>query len=182
KNLERLKLPGGGKGAPGIESRKADGPLSLKSLLPPPSRRGLILVDPSWEEKNELQTIPAALAGALRRFPQGTYIIWYPLLLMSKDTSKGTIKGAPGAEHSGTLPETLLKLFPAGRCCIEFHTAPRSREAFFPHTGTSPRGMYGSGLVVYNPPWTLKAALEDTLPYLAGVLGSGDWSLEWKQP
>jgi 23S rRNA (adenine2030-N6)-methyltransferase len=42
--------------------------------------------------------------------------------------------------------------------------------------------MYGSGLVVYNPPWTLKAALEDTLPYLAGVLGSGDWSLEWKQP
>jgi 23S rRNA (adenine2030-N6)-methyltransferase len=44
--------------------------------------------------------------------------------------------------------------------------------------------MYGSGLILYNPPWTLKQALEETLPFLAGVLGpgkNGDWSLEWKE-
>jgi 23S rRNA (adenine2030-N6)-methyltransferase len=146
--------------APAMEVRREDGPASLKALLPPPSRRGLILTDPSWEEKDEYETIPRALAGALKRFPQGTYIVWYPLLAIPKSAA---------AEN---IAETLMALYAGSRCRAEMNTVPSE--------GHSPRRMYGSGLVIFNPPYTLKAALENCLPWLAGVLGEGGWRLDWQ--
>ncbi|MDR1862546.1 MAG: 23S rRNA (adenine(2030)-N(6))-methyltransferase RlmJ [Treponema sp.] len=134
------------------EVRQEDGPGGLKALLPPPSRRGLVFIDPSWEEKDEYESIPLAAAGALKRFPGGIYIIWYPLLASPK----------AGLDLSGTL----LGLHGGRRCRAELHTASRDRPP-----ANSPRGMYGSGLVVYNPPWTLRPALEEALPFLASVLG-----------
>ncbi|MDR2178189.1 MAG: 23S rRNA (adenine(2030)-N(6))-methyltransferase RlmJ, partial [Treponema sp.] len=64
--------------------RKEDGPGGLKSILPPESRRGLILIDPSYELKEDYRRLIPGLEEALRRFPGGTYIIWYPLLLGTK--------------------------------------------------------------------------------------------------
>jgi 23S rRNA (adenine2030-N6)-methyltransferase len=176
----RGRCPGGKDKTPGIEVRREDGPGSLKALLPPLSRRGLILVDPSWEEKAEYELIPLSLAGALRRFPQGTYLVWYPLLSMPKDT----LKGSPAAAAFQPLPEILLGLYDKSRCRLELHAAPEKGPAANSQTGVrrSPRGMYGSGMIIFNPPWTLRAALEETLPFLASVLGrTGDWSLEWKE-
>ena len=147
---------------PSIEIRKEDGPLSLKSLLPPRSRRGLIFVDPAWEEKDEYQVIPQTAAKALKRFPQGCYIIWYPLLIKPK---------VPLV----TLRETLFQLCHGKRCRLELYHSQGEIEA------NSPRGMYGSGLIIYNPPWTLRPVLEEVLPFLSGVIGSGAWDLEWKE-
>jgi 23S rRNA (adenine2030-N6)-methyltransferase len=148
------------------EVRREDGPGGLKALLPPPSRRGLVFIDPSWEEKAEYASIPLAAAEALRRFPEGIYIIWYPLLARVKK-----IPGPVGPDIS----ETLLMSWPGRRCRAELYTASQER---LPEN--SPRGMYGSGLVIYNPPWTLRPALEEALPFLASVLGSpGDWRLDW---
>jgi 23S rRNA (adenine2030-N6)-methyltransferase len=147
------------------EVRREDGPGGLKALLPPPSRRGLVLIDPPWEEKDEYRSIPMAAAGALKRFPEGIYIIWYPLLARPKNPSP------PGLG----LSETLLGNYDGRRCRAELYTASRKQPA-----ENSPRGMYGSGLVIYNPPWTLRPALEETLPFLASVLGSpGDFRLDW---
>ena len=148
-----------GTGKPGIEVRREDGPAGLKSLLPPPSRRALVHIDPSWEEQSEYESIPRAIQSALKRFPEGTFIIWYPLLALPKEKT-----AAP-------LPDTLFALSDSKRCRAELCTGTAE---------SSPRGMYGSGLVVFNPPWTLRAALEETLPYLAGVLGQGEWRLEWE--
>jgi 23S rRNA (adenine2030-N6)-methyltransferase len=148
------------------EVRREDGPGGLKALLPPPSRRGLVFIDPSWEEKDEYASVPLAAAEALRRFPEGVYIIWYPLLARAKK-----IPGPSGPDIS----ETLLMSWPGRRCRAELYTASRTR---LPEN--SPRGMYGSGLVIYNPPWTLRPALEETLPFLSPILGSpGDWRLDW---
>jgi 23S rRNA (adenine2030-N6)-methyltransferase len=144
--------------------RGEDGLAGLKSLLPPLHRRGLVLIDPSYEEKNDYTKVPEILTDALRRFPTGTYLIWYPLLLRH------------GASEQ--FPETLLELFPAGsRCKTELYTAPRNQPP-----ENSPRGMYGSGMVILNPPWTLRGALEETLPVLAVRLGVGkdSWKLRWE--
>jgi 23S rRNA (adenine2030-N6)-methyltransferase len=157
--------------APVVETRREDGPASLKALLPPPSRRGLILIDPSWEEKDEYETIPQALSAAVKRFPQGMYILWYPLLAVPK-TAAGEM-----------LPETLMGLYGGNRCRAELRTAkPAGQQRSWERSlgGRSPRGMYGSGLVVFNPPYTLKAALEGILPWLAETLGvGGSGRLEW---
>jgi 23S rRNA (adenine2030-N6)-methyltransferase len=140
---------------PRFSLRREDGFAGLKGLLPPPSRRACIFIDPPYEVKEDYKTLPAALTEALRRFPTGLYIIWYPLL----GNRESSPAGALWAPHRGN------------KCRVELRTAPRTD-----------RGMYGSGLVVYNPPWTLKAALENTLPVMAELLGreQGAWDLWWE--
>jgi 23S rRNA (adenine2030-N6)-methyltransferase len=140
---------------PRFSLRREDGFAGLKSLLPPPPRRACIFIDPPYEVKEDYKTLPAALAEALRRFPTGLYIIWYPLL-GNRDSSPA---GSLWDPHRGN------------KCRVELRTALRQD-----------RGMYGSGLVVYNPPWTLKAALESTLPVMAELLGRdpGAWDLWWE--
>ena len=145
------------------EVRRADGFAGLKGLLPPPSRRGLILIDPPYEVKDDYRRLPEVLAGALRRFSTGTYLVWYPLLRR------------PPEEYAGDLAARLMGLHQGNRCRVELYTAnPDTPPA------NSPRGMYGSGVVIYNPPWTLTAALTESLPLLGAAIGTGPrgWSLE----
>ena len=156
------------KEGPCIEVRREDGPGGLRSLLPPPSRRGLVFIDPSWEEQHEFESIPKAVREGLKRFPEGTFIIWYPLLSLTKE------KAAP----SSTLADTLFSLRAGKRCRAELRISAPGTGA---GSENSPRGMYGSGLVIYNPPWTLRSALEETLPVLTGILGDrgGSWRVDW---
>jgi 23S rRNA (adenine2030-N6)-methyltransferase len=137
--------------------RREDGFAGLKSLLPPPSRRACVFIDPVYELKEDDENLPRSVAVALRRFPTGLYIIWYPLL----------------GNRDAALPETLLGLHRGNKCRAELRTAPRTD-----------RGMYGSGLVILNPPWTLKAALESAMPVMADLLGEGrgEWDLGWESP
>ena len=155
---------------PTIEVRREDGPEGLKALLPPPSRRGLILIDPSWEEKDEYENIPRAVESGLKHFPEGTFIIWYPLLALPK--SKDSV--------SAPIQDVLFNLSKVKHCRLELNI--RLPEFMVGPIEKSPRNMYGSGLVIYNPPWTLRSALEETMPYLAKVLGEkgASWRLDWK--
>jgi 23S rRNA (adenine2030-N6)-methyltransferase len=135
-------------GDPRLVARREDGLRGLKSLLPPASRRACIFIDPSYEMKDDYPALTEALRGALRRFPQGVYLIWYPLL---------------EKEAALRLPETLWALHGGRRCGIEIR-----REGG--------GALYGSGLVIYNPPWPLGKALEEALPRLASILDCS-WTL-----
>ena len=175
-SMDEVRGEGGQR--PGIEVRREDGLGGLKSLLPPPSRRGLIFIDPSWEEQAEYETIPRSVQSGLKRFPEGTFIIWYPLLALPKEKT-----AAPAS-----VGETLFGLSDGKRCRLELCTGraestPQSGSVGVPPAKNSPRGMYGSGLVIYNPPWTLKSALEEALPCLAKVLGGEGrgWRLEYEE-
>jgi 23S rRNA (adenine2030-N6)-methyltransferase len=141
---------------------RKDGFEGLIALLPPSSRRGLIFIDPSYEMKEDFDRLPECLSGALRRFSTGTYLIWYPLL--------------SGFPKSLRLPEGLMELYGGNRLRVELYTGtarPEDNGASAGQGGRSPRGMYGSGLVIYNPPWTLGPALEEALPFLAGKTPAG---------
>ncbi|MDP2821408.1 MAG: 23S rRNA (adenine(2030)-N(6))-methyltransferase RlmJ [Sulfuritalea sp.] len=130
-----------------VALRQADGFIEIKSVLPPPPRRGLVLMDPAFEDKRDYLRVIATLKEGLGRFPTGTYMIWYPCL------QRGDAR---------QLPEKLKKL-PAKSW---LHVALTVQTPF--DTGF---GMHGSGLVVLNPPWTLADALKETLPWLADALG-----------
>jgi 23S rRNA (adenine2030-N6)-methyltransferase len=164
--VETLQNPGRGRCS--AEVRNADGFAGLKALLPPPSRRGIVLIDPPYEVKDDYRRLPETLAAALKRFPGGTYIVWYPLL-----------REAPAPAYGGEgrdFPSLLMGLYPGNRCRLELYTADPSMPP-----ENSPRGMYGSGLVIFNPPWTLMAALEESLPVLGAALGTGEksWTLDF---
>ena len=134
--------------------RKADGFASLPPLLPPPSRRGLVFIDPSYELAADYDLVVEAMAEALKRFSTGVFAIWYPLL---------------EREEARSLPGRLLDLAQAGK-----PTALKALDARLRIRSSLPgeRGMAGSGMFVFNPPWKLKEALELALPYLARALGS----------
>jgi 23S rRNA (adenine2030-N6)-methyltransferase len=142
--------------------RQEDGFAALKGLLPPPSRRGLVFLDPSYEVKEDYTRLTETLSESLERFPAGLYIVWYPLL---RDDPR------PGA-GADSFSHTLLGLYGGNRCGVEFYTLekPRTLEG---SRSSSPRGFYGCGMVIYNPPWTLCAALEESLPYLGKIMGTG---------
>jgi len=161
------EVPGESGGRPTVELRRENGLGGFKALLPPPSRRGLVFIDPSWEEQSEYESVPGSVREGLKRFAEGIFIIWYPLLARPKLKEQGV-----------SLRDTLYELSDGKRCRVELFAEAADP---FPGTESSPRGMYGSGFVIYNPPWTLRAALEEALPWLALTLynNGGGWHLDW---
>ena len=126
-----------------------DGYEVLNAAIPPPERRGLILIDPPFEVPDEFDRLAAALAGACRKWATGTYAVWYPI----KDA-------APLAAFYNRLEASNLP----PSCRLEF-----AREA--PAPGGALRGC---GLFVINPPYLLADEARQLLPYLAQVLGQAD--------
>jgi 23S rRNA (adenine2030-N6)-methyltransferase len=124
---------------------QADGFMEFKSTLPPPPRRGLMLIDPAYEDKRDYLRVIAALKEGLSRFATGTFAVWYPQL------QRGDAR---------QLPEKLKKL-PVKWLDATLTVRSRAADGF---------GMHGSGLFIVNPPWTLADALAETLPFLVDAL------------
>jgi 23S rRNA (adenine2030-N6)-methyltransferase len=119
-----------------------DGWLALKSLLPPRERRGVILIDPPFEEPRELERLTRGLAEALERFATGTYIAWYPI----KDPK-------PVARFHKAVAAMAL---PKPPLCAEL----------FVRRPSNPDVLNGCGLVIVNGPYTLEGDLAAVLPEL----------------
>ena len=124
-----------------------DGYAGLKAVLPPLPRRGLVLIDPSFEDKGDYSNVVAALKDALIRFATGTYMLWYPQLSRAE---------------SQRLPAALKSIPVKGWLHVSLSVSGPSEDGF---------GMRGSGLFVLNPPWTLHETLREVMPYLVRVLG-----------
>ncbi|MCX7896304.1 MAG: 23S rRNA (adenine(2030)-N(6))-methyltransferase RlmJ [Rhodocyclaceae bacterium] len=131
--------------------RQEDGFLALPALLPPPPRRGLVIIDPPYEDKRDYARVVTALKDLLDRFPTGLALVWYPWL---------------ARRESQELPQRLRRL------------ASRWLDARLVLRPPAPddKGMPGCGVFVLNPPATLHAATSDALPWLADVLGEGSGS------
>ena len=126
---------------------RGDGFQSLKSLLPPPSRRALVLIDPPYEVKDDYRKVKDALDEALGRFPSGIYAVWYPVLQrMESRQFADKLKRLPAKEW---LNVTLTVSTP----------------------GPDGFGLHSSGMFILNPPYTLEPMLREVMPYLVQVLG-----------
>jgi len=144
-----------------VRCEEADGFDALTGLLPPAPRRGLVCIDPSYEVKTDYKRLLDTLQVALRRFESGCYLVWYPI-----------VQRAEAVE----LPTRLQKL-PAPRWLrAELRVKSPPAEGY---------GLYGSGVFVINPPWTLPATLQEALPWLAQRLaldGGASHTLEFQLP
>jgi len=131
--------------------QRADGYAGLKALLPPPSRRGLVLIDPSYEDKDDYRKVKVAIEESQKRFATGTFAVWYPVL---------------GRLESQQLPERLKRCAASDWLHVSLSISGYVEGL----------GLHNSGMFIINPPWTLKAALEQAMPWLADVLGQGTGS------
>lgn len=126
---------------------RGDGFLALKALLPPLSRRGLVLIDPPYEDKRDYQRVKETLQDALVRFPTGTYAVWYPVLQRIE---------------SKNFSDRLKRLGAKSWLNVTLAISAPQPDGF---------GLHTSGMFILNPPWTLEATLKEVMPYLVKVLG-----------
>ena len=124
---------------------REDGFSQLKSKLPPESRRGIILIDPSYEIKDDYQKIPKALLEAYKRFATGIYLIWYPVVSRTQ-TQK--------------MIDEIVNLGIKKISQFEFAIKPDNNQ----------KGMTASGMLVINPPWKLQQQMQTIMPWLKNTL------------
>lgn len=143
-----------------LEVLRSNGFEGLKALLPPPSRRGVVLIDPSYELKTDYADVLATVTEGLRRFATGTFVVWYPVI---------------ARPEAHALPRKLKALAQQlGKPSLHA-TLSVGSEAATP-TQAAVQGktpLRASGMFLINPPHTLKAGLKEALPWLEQVLGQG---------
>ncbi len=132
--------------APRAIVQAGDGFAGLQSILPPPSRRALVLIDPSYEDKGDYRQVLTALREAQKRFRAGVYAVWYPQVQR---------------REASQFPELLKQLQHKDWLHVSLTVKKPVAGGF---------GLHGSGMFILNPPWLLPKALELVMPYLAKVL------------
>jgi 23S rRNA (adenine2030-N6)-methyltransferase len=131
-----------------------DAYIALKALLPPKERRGVVLIDPPFEVKDEFRRLAKGLAEALRRWPIGMFGVWYPI------------------KERALVERFLTEVANFGRPCL---TAELYR---FPPD--DPERLNGCGLMVLNPPWKFDEAVAGPLPVLHDRMGAvGGTQVRW---
>lgn len=140
-----------------VQVHRRDAREGLPALLPPREKRGLVLLDPPYERDEEYAEVPATLRRAHRRWPHGSYLLWYPLLA-------GNPHGRMLADlAAGDIRRILVQ---------ELRLAPDAP------------GLRGSGLLWINPPWQADIALQQTGAWLVECLGrpGAGALIEWRVP
>jgi 23S rRNA (adenine2030-N6)-methyltransferase len=131
-----------------IEIRAGDGYATLKALLPPRERRGVVLIDPPFESKDEFERLARALRQGLKRFPTGVFLAWYPIV-----TRDG--------------PDALVREFATGEtkrvavCEIEWPQAPGGK------------GLRGCGILSVNAPWRYEGSMREAWGWCAARFQAG---------
>jgi 23S rRNA (adenine2030-N6)-methyltransferase len=134
-----------------------DGWAALGTHLPPKEKRGLVLIDPPFEEKGEFARMVAGLAKAHQRWPGGIYAFWYPIK-----------EPAEAEQFIRDLKATGIPKI------LRIELAIRAPS-------TPPR-LHGTGMVVVNPPYILEEEMRELLPELARLLADeerGKWRMDW---
>ncbi|WED44073.1 23S rRNA (adenine(2030)-N(6))-methyltransferase RlmJ [Legionella cardiaca] len=124
-----------------------NGITTLNALLPPPERRGVIFLDPSYEVKDEYKVIPKAIKAAYQRFSTGTFCLWYPLV--DKRLHQQLLRGMENIEAKNSLR-------------VEFSL-----------TSMNHQGMTGCGLWIINPPYVLEEEMKIILEQLRTLFNPG---------
>jgi len=139
---------------PRARAVEGDGYAELKRLMPPPERRGLVLIDPPYEDAGEFQSATRALIAGYRRFATGIYLFWYPA------KEKAALHAAIGEILNAGI-SSLLQL--------ELDIGAGNRPV---PEGRGPR-MTAAGLLVLNAPFGFAGEMRTVLPFLEGILAQG---------
>jgi 23S rRNA (adenine2030-N6)-methyltransferase len=130
-----------------------DGWVALPAFVPPNERRGVVLIDPPFEAEDEFERLGASFAAAHAKWPTGIYLLWYPA-----KSRRAT------DELARRVAQTAASVKPASDCLrLEFSVAPQTAGA----------ALASAGVLIVNPPWTLRGELKTILPELERPLGRG---------
>jgi len=130
-----------------------DGWTALPAFVPPNERRGLVLIDPPFESRDEFSRLAKGFAAAHAKWPTGIYMLWYPV--KERRATDSLASDVARVANAGGGDVKCLR--------VEFSVAPPTPEA----------GLVSAGLLIVNPPWTLASELKSILHELEKPLGQG---------
>jgi 23S rRNA (adenine2030-N6)-methyltransferase len=136
--------------------KQSDGYQGVLGLVPPPNRRGVILIDPPYELKEDYLKAVRTVVNGYKKFATGTYILWYPVVKRE-------------------LVEQMQNAF------TKSEIRNLTQVEYCQHADTEAYGMTGTGLFIVNPPWQLASQLDEVLPYLKTKLGNTESQYSVKQ-
>jgi len=136
--------------------KQSDGYQGVLGLVPPPNRRGVVLIDPPYELKEDYLKAVRTIVNAYKKFATGTYILWYPVVKR---------------ELVEQMQDAFTKSEVRNLLQVEYCQQADTQEY----------GMTGTGLFIVNPPWQLTSQLTEILPYLKDKLGSSESQYSVKQ-
>lgn len=128
-----------------VQVTMKDGFEGIKACLPPPTKRGVVLIDPPYELKEDYQRVVDCIKDSLKRFATGTYLVWYPILQRPEPA----------------LMVEKLQALNTDYLHVTLQVSQPGADGF---------GMFGSGMLILNPPWTLANQIEPCLSWLASTL------------
>ncbi len=142
---------------------RADGFEGMKKFLPPAQRRALVVMDPSYEIKTDYSKVLVSIQDALKRFATGTYLVWYPLIARAEahDLPKRLKTMAQQSKRDWLHVSLIVKSSKFTALPSELLDGGKQKRP----------GLPGSGVFVINPPYTLKAELQEAMPELVSLLG-----------
>jgi 23S rRNA (adenine2030-N6)-methyltransferase len=136
--------------------KQSDGYQGVLGLVPPPNRRGVVLIDPPYELKEDYLKAVRTVVNAYKKFATGTYILWYPVVKRE-------------------LVEQMQNAF------TKSEVRNLTQVEYCQDADTEEYGMTGTGLFIVNPPWQLTSQLDEVLPYLKTKLGHTESQYSVKQ-
>jgi 23S rRNA (adenine2030-N6)-methyltransferase len=137
-----------------VSIQAKDGFEGTKACLPPPTKRGIVLIDPPYEVKDDYARVVDCIKDSIKRFATGTYLVWYPRLQRPEPQQM--------IDKLRSLNTDYLHI------CLDVQQP--SHDGF---------GMHGSGMWVINPPWTLRQTVEPQLAWLAKTLAQDETARAW---
>ena len=144
----------------------------LKAMMPPLLRRGIVLIDPPYEQAEEYTSSYQAIKDALKRWHNGCFMLWYPILSKYRtDRISGEQSVNPKSPLSDQMRHDIIALAPTSLLDIKLN-----------QTNAQQQGMTGSGVLVINPPFQFDEALSEALAWVCQHLQGGDifnYDVEW---
>ncbi|MCF0241162.1 MAG: 23S rRNA (adenine(2030)-N(6))-methyltransferase RlmJ [Treponema sp.] len=145
-----------------VQVKKCNGFNLLKSLTPPETKRGAVLIDPSYEELSDYDNVSDSVLHTFRKWSGGVIMVWYPLLSYRLSVIENMVERITEGVHV-IFPNTEVNDF---RLCV----APESEHEETELTKTKTPRLYGSGILVINTPWHLVETMEEVIPVLEKIL------------
>ncbi|BDC93930.1 23S rRNA (adenine(2030)-N(6))-methyltransferase RlmJ [Treponema bryantii] len=163
-NMKRLC-----EGVPAVQVHNRSGWEILKALTPPQTKRGAVLIDPSYEEISDYENAADTICAVHKKWTNGIIMLWYPLLAHREGEIEAMLdritEGARAINQNIEICDLRLEVFDKSE-----HKEV-SLEEFRAENGKNPPRLYGSGMLVLNSPWKLEEEIQSVIGYIKNEIG-----------
>jgi len=155
--------------SPAVHIHHRDGFEALHALTPPKTKRGIVFCDPSYEDASDWERTAASFIETHKRWASATLALWYPLVAVKKIERDAMKQKIIAGIKSGKTERGILD----AELCVNTENS-HGESALKDVNHSEPPRLYGSGMLVVNPPWKIDDELAVVLPYLAETLGKNN--------